>query len=155
MTLIDDYVRQVRFWLPGRCGRVAEQEVRATLEDLVAEREGRLGRPLADEEIAAELKAFGRPQVIASRYASARPLVSAALMPAYTRVLGICVVALLIVQLSLAFAAPVPGDVGATITTAVGRSVTGLLWTFASVTIAFAVLTRLFGPSAGSGGPEC
>lgn len=156
MTPTDDYVRRIRFWLPGARGRMAAEDVRATLEDLLTERERRLGRPLAPAEVAAELKAFGRPEVIASRYSTMRPLVDAGLMPAYVRVLGIAAAGLLVVQLALAFGAPTP-EVGETIVRTGGRIVTGLLWSFTSVTVAFACLTRVYAPATRShpGGPEC
>src|SRR5687768_16301046 len=111
MTPIDDYVRRVRFWLPGARGRVAADEVRATLEDLLADRERWHGRPLRPDEVAAELQDFGPPEVIASRYASMRPLVAVCLMPAFVRVLGIAVAGVLVVQLGLALAVPA-ADVG-------------------------------------------
>lgn len=146
MTPIDDYVRRVRFWLPGDRGRIAAEEVRATLEDLLAEREARLGRPLDADEVAGELKAFGLPQVIASRYSLMRPLVSAGLMPAFVRVLGVAVAGVFVVQLALAAAFPADA-VGETLTRTGGRIVTGLLWSFTSVTLVFAALTRLYGPA--------
>lgn len=148
MTPIDDYVRRVRFWLPGAPGRVAAEDVRATLEDLLAERERWHGRPLRPDEVAAELKAFGAPQVIASRYASMRPLVSAGLMPAFVRVLGIAVAGVLLVQLALAVAVPA-ADVGDTLARTAGRTITGLLWSFTSVTLVFAALTRIYAPAPG------
>ena len=149
MTLIDDYVRRVRFWLPGARGRVAADDVRATLEEFLADRERWHGRPLRPDEVAAELKAFGPPEVIASRYASMRPLVAAGLMPAFVRVLGIAIAGVLVVQMALALAFPA-ADVGETLTTVGGRVITGLLWSFTSVTLAFAALTRIYTPRAGS-----
>ncbi|WP_029911701.1 hypothetical protein [Caulobacter sp. UNC358MFTsu5.1] len=150
MTQIDKYAGRVRFWLPGARGRTAAEDVRATLADLIAEREARLGRPLDETEVAAELKAFGRPEIIASRYSLARPLVSAGLMPAYMRVLGIAVAGVVIGQAVLAVFGMGSGTGGQAIGLFVSRSVTGLLWSFASVTVAFAVLTRLYPASAGS-----
>jgi len=150
MTTIDDYVRRVRFWLPGPRGRVAADDVRATLEDLLADRERWHGRPLRPDEVAAELKAFGPPELIASRYAAMRPLVAAGLMPAFVRVLGIAVAGVLVVQVALALALP-SAEVGETLTRAGGRVVTGLLWSFTSVTLVFAALTRIYTPRAGPG----
>lgn len=149
---IDTYVRRVRFWLPGRRGKVAAEDVRGTLEEIVAARAETLGRPLTAEETAAELHAFGRPEVIASRYSPMRPLVSAGLMPAYVRVLGISSAAVVLVQILLMIVAP-EAEVGRTLTTAGGRAVTGLLWGFASITLTFAVLTRIYTPSAGAFDP--
>jgi hypothetical protein len=152
MTQIDAYVRRIRFWLPGPRGRVAAEDVRGTLEEILAARAETLGRPLTAEETAAELRAFGRPEVIASRYSPMRPLVSAGLMPAYVRVLGISTAAVIGVQILLMLLAPEP-EVGRTLTTAGGRAVTGLLWGFASITLTFAVLTRIYTPSAGAFDP--
>jgi len=155
MTPLDDYVRRVKFWLPGVRGRMAAEDVRATLEDLLAERERRIGRPLEPAEVADELRAFGRPEVIASRYSTMRPLIDAGLMPAYARVLGVAVAGVLAAQLVLALGAPAP-ETGETIVRTGGRIVTGLLWSFTSVTVAFACLTRLYTPArSGAGGAAC
>lgn len=142
MTLIEDYVRRIRFWLPGARGRVAADDVRSTLEELLAARADSLGRPLTAGEVAGELRAFGRPEVIAARYSAMQPLVSAGLMPAYVRVMAISSVGILLVQLVLVALAP-EADVGRTLTSAGGRAVAGLLWGFASITLTFAVLTRV------------
>ncbi|WP_145915916.1 hypothetical protein [Brevundimonas naejangsanensis] len=155
MTSIDDYVRRVRFWLPGHRGRIAAEDVKATLEGLLEERERQLGRPLYPTEIAAELQAFGSPEIIASRYSLMRPLVSAGLMPAYVRVLGIAVGGVLVVQLALAIGIN-SGDAGTMLATAGARIIAGLLWSFTSVTLVFAALTRIYVPSAHSdAGIEC
>lgn len=147
MTQIDDYVRRIRFWLPGASGRVAAEDVRGSLEEILAARAEALGRPLTAEETAAELRAFGRPEIIASRYSRMRPLVSAGLMPAYVRVLGLSSAAVVLVQGLLMVVAP-EAEVGHTLTTAGGRAVTGLLWGFASITLTFAVLTRIYARSS-------
>lgn len=147
MTQIDAYVRRIRFWLPGRRGRVAAEDVRASLEDILAVRAEALGRPLTAGETAAELQAFGRPEIVASRYSAMLPLVSAGLMPAYVRVLGISSAAVILIQIVLMIVVP-EAEVGRTFTTAAGRAVTGLLWGFASITLTFAALTRIYGRSS-------
>lgn len=146
--LIDKYVRQIRFWLPGPRGRIAAEEVRATLGEMITDRKQQLGRPLDEQEVTEVIREFGSPQVIASRYSMSRPLVSAALMPAYTRVLGIAATGAFVVQLAMAAAATTSGgDVGLAFATTANRIVTGLLWSFTSVTLVFAALTRIYGPA--------
>jgi hypothetical protein len=147
MMSIDSYVRRVRFWLPGARGRVAAEEVRSALEEIITARADGLGRPLRADEVARELRAFGRPQVVATRYASTRPLVDAGLMPSYLRVLGISSVGVILAQLLLLILAP-EADIGRTLTAAGGRAATGLLLGFASITLTFAVLTRMYAPQA-------
>lgn len=151
MTQIDAYLARVRFWLPGRKGAAAADDLRDVLAELIEDREQRLGRLLSEAEIETVSMEFGRPAVGASRYSTARPLVSAGLMPADVRVLGVSVIGVVIVQAALVTGA-LP-DTGEAIRTSAGRIVTGLLWTFTSVTLAFAMLTRIFGPVAGE--PEC
>lgn len=146
MTLIDRYVARVRFWLPGARGRAAAEDVRATLAELIAAQEQWLGRPLQEAEIARELEAFGRPELIASRYSLSRPLVSAGLMPAYIRVLGVAVAGVVLVQLGLLVLLLESRAPGAALTITAGRMVTGFLWSFTAVTIVFAALTRIYGP---------
>lgn len=153
MTPIDRFISRVRFWLPGKRGAAAAEELRGVLGELVQERELAVGRALQATEIEALLAEFGRPEVFASRYSTSQPLVSAALMPAYVRVLGVCVLAVVLVQVGVT-AVSLPGlEVGVALTTTAGRTVTGLLWSFTSVTLAFAALTRLYGPPPGA--PEC
>ena len=156
MTPLDRYMARVRFWLPIRTGGAVADEVRATVEALLADRAAALGRGLTDEEIAAELNAFGRPEVTASRYTRSRPLVSAPLMPAYNRVMSISIAALLIVQLLVLILDPQP-SVGQTLTLAGGPILFGLLAGFASITLTFAVLTRIYGRKAGgeAWGADC
>jgi hypothetical protein len=149
MTQIDEYTRRLRFWLPGERGRVAAQDVHSALEEIMAIRAETLGRPLTSDEVAAELRAFGRPEVIASRYSDMQPLISAGLMPAYVRILGLSSAAVLLVQCVLMMIAP-DSEVGRTLTTAGGRAAVGLLLGFVSITITFAVLTRIYArPSDG------
>jgi len=115
MTQIDDYVRRIRFWLPGPRGKVAAEDVRGTLDEILAARAETLGRSLTPQETAVELRAFGRPEIIASRYSPMRLLVSAGLMPAYVRGLGISTAAVIGVQIVLMVLAP-EADVGRTLT---------------------------------------
>lgn len=146
--LIDKFVRQIRFWLPGPRGRMAAEEVRATLEEMITDRKLQLGRPLDEQELIEIIRDFGSPQVIASRFSTSHPLVSAALMPAYTRVLGIAAMGVFVVQLAIAAAATTSGDdVGLAFATTANRIVSGLLWSFTSVTLTFAALTRIYGPT--------
>lgn len=148
MNQIDDYIRRLRFWLPGPEGRIAAQDVRSILEEVLATREEVLGRSLTANEVAAELAGFGRPEVIASRYSSMQPLVSAGLMPAYVRVLGLACAAIIVIQLLLLILAQEP-DVGRSLSSAGGRAAQGLLLAFASITLTFAMLTRVYARSSG------
>jgi len=156
--IIDKYVRQIRFWLPGPRGRMAAEEVRATLEEMITDRKLQLGRPLDEQELIKIIRDFGSPQVIASRYSTSHPLVSAALMPAYTRVLGFAAIGVFVVQLVVAAAAITSGDdVGLAFATTANRIVSGLLWSFTSMTLAFAALTRFYSPATSNmaTNPEC
>ncbi len=142
MAQIDRYLSRIGFWLPYRDRASVLSDIRATLDELLANRAEALARPLTEGEIIAELRAFGRPEVVASRYTHAQPLVSAGLMPAYLRVMTISIVGVAIVQLLLAMATLVadPGEVWAPF---IGRVVQGLLWTFSSITLTFAALSRI------------
>jgi hypothetical protein len=146
MTPIDRYVARIRFWLPGSRGRAAAEDLRDILTELVEAREQQAGRTLSETEVQAILKEFGRPEVIASRYSAAHPLVSAGLMPAYVRVLGISLLGVVLVQAAMALGSSPWEGFGEVLRTAIGRTVTGLLWGFTSITLTFAVLTRIYGP---------
>ena len=141
MTLLERYLRAVRFFLPR-----AEQDdiVRELSENLDAEIEDRamaLGRDLTEVELADILRRHGHPMVVAARYGPRRHLIGPALFPFYTFVLKVGLVASLVIAVVLAVIdAALHGD-------AAGRLVAGMLaypgralLVFAWTTLVFAVL---------------
>lgn len=150
MQAIEQYVAKVRFWLPGEQGRQIEADLRGALLELVDEEAGTRGRPLEDAEVAELLKTFGHPAVVASRYASDLPLISAGLMPAFRRVLMISLAGVLLVQVALLLLglSADPASVGDIVRERIGASVQGGLWSFTAIALTFAALTRLYAKSA-------
>lgn len=153
MQAVEQYVAKVRFWLPGQQGRQIETDLRDTLLELVDEEAGAKGRPLEAAEVAELLKAFGHPAVAASRYASDLPLISAGLMPAFRRVLMISLGGVLLVQGALLLwgLSADPASVGDILRQRIGALVQGGLWSFTSIALTFAVLTRVYAKSAEEG----
>ena len=150
MPAIERYVAKVRFWLPGEQGRQVEAELRETLTELVGEEAQARGRALDAAEVAQLLKAFGHPAVVASRYASELPLVSAGLMPAFRRVLVISLAGVLVAQATLVLygLSSDPASFGDILRERTGALVHGVLWSFTSIALVFAVLTRIYAKAA-------
>lgn len=153
MQAVEQYVAKVRFWLPVERGRRIEADLRDTLIELVDVESGVKGRPLEAAEVAELLKAFGHPAVVASRYASDLPLISAGLMPAFRRVLMISLAGVLLVQGALLLwgLSTDPAPIGDILRQRIGASVHGGLWSFTSIALTFAVLTRVYARSAEEG----
>ncbi len=87
--LLDRYLHAVRFWLP----RAQQDDIIAELsEDLrseIEEREGALGRPLNQVEVAGLLQRRGHPMRVATGFLPQRSLIGPPLYPIYVRVLKI------------------------------------------------------------------
>lgn len=144
MNELDRYLRQVGFWLPRRQRADILRELRGVLEDLLAAAESEAGRPLDPRQARAALSRFGLPALVASRYASRRPVVSPALSHAFWRVLAISLAGALLAQavvLSIRLA------VGAAPATALGfvagKLFVVLPWTVTLVLFAFVLLDRI------------
>lgn len=141
------YLRRVGFWLPAKCRSELLSSIAADLDEYLDDAQRQSGKPLKSEEVSEALRRFGSPPVVATRYSPARPLVSGGLMTVYGRVLSVAVLGVLLGQLIVlvpSFADAGPGEHGALLVAAGNRVVTGLLLAFASVTLVFAALTRIY-----------
>ena len=143
MTMLDRYLHAVRVELPKRPQTddiVAE--IAESLHSQIEERERSLGRPLTDDEEAALIKAYGRPQVVAARYGPVQFLIGPDLFPFYWTTLR-SVLALVVAAILLAgAAASIATRNGTHFFNALNAAFNSIVWVCAIVTIAFAAGER-------------
>jgi hypothetical protein len=75
-TLVDHYLLQLRSLLPSGKRDDIAAELGESIHSAVADRERELGRVLSDDEVAAILKGYGHPLVVAGRYLPMQELIS-------------------------------------------------------------------------------
>jgi hypothetical protein len=83
MNLLERYLQAIGHSLPPATRDDVLNELRANLTAQIDDREEELGRPLTEPELAAILKAHGRPEVVAMRYQPQRYLIGPAIFPFY------------------------------------------------------------------------
>lgn len=141
MTLLDRYLRAVRFFLPGNQQDDIVRELSENIGSEVDERAGALGRELTEAEIADILRRHGHPMVVAARFGPRHQLIGPATFPFYAFALKVGLGVSLVVSAVLAIIeAAMRGDVGARLGEGLlaypGRALVVFAWT----TLAFAVL---------------
>jgi hypothetical protein len=83
MELLERYLQAVRFLLPKKQRHDVDRELSEDLRSQIEEREAEMGRPLEEDELAALLKGFGHPVVLALRYQQGRYLIGPEIFPLY------------------------------------------------------------------------
>lgn len=102
MDLIERYLKEVRFWLPGRQREDVIRELGEDLRSEVEERETGLGRRLKEPEIAEILKRRGQPMIVAVRYLPIQHVVGPGLFPFYWTTLRASFIGLAVAHVVLA-----------------------------------------------------
>lgn len=134
MNAIEDYLCQVGRWMPPRRREEVLHRIREDLEEIIGEdRDG--------ADVAQRLRAFGRPPVVAARYADYPHLIPGMLAPAYFVVLLTTVAALLLVNLSLMIPRALHGEAWPNnIAQVFATSFSAVPWAFTVITIVFSLL---------------
>lgn len=149
MDLIDRYLQAVRFWLPRSEKQDIVSELAEDIRSEVEEREAELGRPLDQAETGSLLKKRGSPFSVAEKYLPQRSLIGPGLYPIYLFVLKVVGVAYLLPWLAVwlfcvlflpSYRAAHPGMA---LFGTLGTWWNIALWSFAVITLAFAVAERL------------
>jgi hypothetical protein len=83
MDLLERYLQAIGQNLPPATRDDVLNELRANLSAEIDDRAESLNRPLTEPEVAAILKAHGRPEVVATRYLPQRYLIGPTLFPYY------------------------------------------------------------------------
>lgn len=148
MELIERYLQAVGFWL----SKTQKQDILAELsEDIrsqVDDKESELGRKLTENDVEEVLKLRGSPIMVANRYLPQQHLIGPVLFPIYRLVMKMAFLFYAIPWLViwLCISSYIPSyhaqSAGEFITTALHGLWVTLLYTFASVTFAFAVLEK-------------
>jgi hypothetical protein len=96
MQILDSYLRAVKRYLPRAQSSDIIKELSDDLRSQLEEKENTVGRPLADEEIAAFLRQHGDPMTVARRYRQDSPsltigweLIGPELFPMYLIMLSV------------------------------------------------------------------
>ncbi|HEY4008891.1 MAG TPA: hypothetical protein VGM11_01985, partial [Acidobacteriaceae bacterium] len=144
MELIERYLQAIGQYLPADTRNDILAELRSELEEQVDARAAEWGRPLDEADVAALLKAHGRPSVIALRYLPQRSLIGPTVFPFYEWTLrrGLPVVLLLAALANgLVFAvSPHQGPLAPRIADAIFGLVPTLFIFWGVVTILFAAV---------------
>jgi len=83
IDLLERYLQAIGQSLPAATRADVLDELRANLSSQIDDREEELNRPLTEPELAAILKAHGRPEVVAARYQPQRYLIGPTIFPFY------------------------------------------------------------------------
>lgn len=134
MNALDQYLKQVGCWLlPSQRPSVLPR-VREDLEEILADE-------VDPASIAQRLREFGRPPVVAARYADYPHVIPGMLAPAYFMVLLVTLVALFLVNLTLVIPRAIHGESWlSNIGQVFATSFTALPWAFTVITIVFSLL---------------
>jgi MFS family permease len=143
MTILDRYLYAVQSALPKELATSdIVAEISEDLQSRIDEREIAAGRPLTDDEVAAIVKAYGHPRVVAARYERVTYLIGPDAFPFYRSALAL--VATIVVAIELiggAIAALFAHD-GSVFFNALEAAWQSLIWIFGIVTIVFALAER-------------
>jgi fumarate reductase subunit D len=145
MKLIERYLQAIAMWLPKEQKDDILAELSEAIHARIEDRETELGRALNKDEVAAVLREYGPPVVVAGRYLPQRHLIGPAFFPIYAFVLKLVVLWILVP----AFVLIVGPVMIATSTHHIGATVAAI-WTlgmaavFATgiITIVFALIER-------------
>lgn len=99
MELINRYISEIGKHLPQKNRADIETEIRSILEDMLDDRSQAAGRPVDESMTVEVLKAYGKPEKVASTYSPERFLIGPKLYPHFLLILKIVMIVLTIVML--------------------------------------------------------
>jgi hypothetical protein len=140
MELIDRYLQAVKLALPKAQQDDVIRELTDEILSQVEEKEAALGRPLTEDEQVALLRQIGHPALVAGRYRKQQYLIGPMVFPIYWIVLRWVLV---VVVFAMSIGSVMLSVTGAGLAAALGslaRLPLAIITTFASVTIACALL---------------
>src|SRR5580693_135649 len=100
-NMIDRYLQAVGFWLPRKQREDILAELSEDLRSQIEDREEEFGRPLDEVDVAAILKARGRPIVVAGGYLPQQSLIGPVFFPSYRLTLKIVALCYLVPWLAV------------------------------------------------------
>lgn len=148
MELIDRYVTAIGKHLPRKTRADIETEIHSTLEDMLADRSAKSGRPVDDAMAKEVLKDYGAPAEVAATYLPERYLIGPRLYPLFWLVVKI-VFSVLTVLAFIGLGARIgtgPGTFESTLSLA-GKAlidyITGLIAALGNIVLVMAILERV------------
>lgn len=142
-SLIERYVMEVGRQLPEKLRADVQLELRSALQDALEERGLDADKAEDQKKVAELLKEFGKPSTVAESYGARNYLIGPELMPFYKVILRINVIVITLVNIAgLVLAAASAGDFISMKIDLLGDFFSGLLTSFAVVTIIFALLEK-------------
>ena len=102
MTLVERYLRAVRFFLPRRHQDDIVRELSENLSSEIEDRSEALDRELTENELADILRRHGHPLLVAARYAPQQQLIGPVFFPIYVLALKLGLAAALAVSVVVA-----------------------------------------------------
>jgi len=142
--LLDRYLHAVKFWLPKAQQKDILAELDEDLHSQIEDREAALGRPLAEDELAAVLQKRGSPMRVAGSFLPEQRLINPAMLPVYRLVLKITLLWVLLPLFVIVFIGPMfnsPHPVSVMLAFLVEAWRT-LFTVIGIVTVVFAILDR-------------
>jgi hypothetical protein len=140
MEHIDRYLQAVNLALPRKQRTDVIKELSDEILSQVEEKESVLGRPLTEDEQAALLKQIGHPALVAGRYRKQQYLIGPVVFPIYWIVLRWVLVVVVFAMSIGSVMLSVTGAGLAAVLGSLARLPLAIITTFASVTIACALL---------------
>jgi hypothetical protein len=144
MDLLERYLQAVGQYLAAETKDDVLAELRTNLEAEIDERAREKTEPLAESEIAAILKAHGRPMIVASRYAPQRYLIGPEVFPFYQRTLHkaapFVVLIYFVAHVAVYVFSPTPQALLANMGRNLAQLIPVLLMFWSIVTLTFAIL---------------
>jgi hypothetical protein len=101
MALLDRYLSAVGRHLPAEKLEDILSELRDDIQARLDERAGQLGRPLTTDDEAEVLRPYGRPLLMAARYAKQQQLIGPGWFPFYWMTLKVALAVVLAIQVAL------------------------------------------------------
>lgn len=145
MSALERYLKRISFWLPRARRSDILAELRGVLTEKIENAQAMRGRSLTVDEEHDEMRGFGHPAVVVSRYVQRRPVISGGLAFFFWRVLAIALVGVLVAQaLVLAVEAAHAQSLLHAIEHAVRRTLLALLLGFTCVTASFMLIEHRY-----------
>lgn len=141
--LTDRYLAAVERRLPKEQAKDIVAELREAIASKIEASEETLRTPANDDEVAAILKGFGHPVVVASRYSGRDHLIGPQLYPWFwdAQRVGVGIIFALVIIVS-AVRALASDRAMAIVITGVGGAIEAAIWMFGVITVVFIVLER-------------
>lgn len=141
--LVERYLASIERRLPQETAKDIVAELREALAGRIEAKEAELGRALSTDEIAAVLKAFGHPVVVASKYAGNDYVIGPGYYPWFWHVQRIAIGAAIVIAFGIvAIRSLGTGEPVAAAMRGANSAFEAAIWTFAVVTGLFIAAER-------------